>query len=766
MFGRLLFRIVLFFSKLPKPIIIALLVIVLASPFVGTIGAKIFQHWDNEPDRGAIAMQSGKFGEDYSTPEYLDQGWDANDSLWFYNTTQGSAFLPYDFLLALKQPTGQDQIECDRNGASDTWFLCPKNVDDFRYLPQKSSFFNPDALPVGFVKESYQGTDYVGLTCAACHTGQVNYQGRALRIDGGPAMSDMVGFLTSMTRALRETQRKPDEDNARLDRFIEDVISLNNDFDTAEEVESALNEWTAKRDLYNVINHSTTNVCLTPDGKRKTCVSDNGREYNYPVRYGYARLDAFGRIYNRVLQHAINPEQLEKVLKSVTRFNGKERVLSDAEVAKVLENVGDPNDAVLKDEQFAQIMANLRSNAPGYPDLNNANIIRVRNAIFNPANAPVSYPFLWDIAHSDYVQWNGLAGNAVLGPLGRNTGEVIGVFSILDWHTEEDGILKWIKNFSLSALLTGQQKKGEVVNFKSSVDLFNLQRLESHLTTLISPQWPFCRNNNTGEYYLPNGPASLPVDKRACADEDIRISREMSEKGKVIYAQRCQSCHDVIQRDAWDRLVISKMVGIKHPETTDETMALNGVTYSGKSGNLKDTYQDTEVGKVVVREDTPVVQILTSATKGVIGTADPDKWWPRRIYEWLYSLVMSLVDNPVETSVKAGFYEPDTTAQPYNSLLAYRARSLNGIWATAPYLHNGSVPTLYDLLKCADDRPTTFITGSREFDPVKVGLKSDGYDGFEFDTSLAGNSNKGHEYGACDLTHDDRMNLVEYMKTL
>ncbi len=53
--------------------------------------------------------------------------------------------------------------------------------------------------------------------------------------------------------------------------------------------------------------------------------------------------------------------------------------------------------------------------------------------------------------------------------------------------------------------------------------------------------------------------------------------------------------------------------------------------------------------------------------------------------------------------------------------LGYIARPLNGIWATAPYLHNGSVPTLYDLLLPAEQRPRTFYTGSNEFDPVKVG---------------------------------------------
>jgi hypothetical protein len=760
MFSRLLYRIVLFFIRLPKSISYLLLGVLLILPLLTTLVAKMYQQWDNDPDRGAVAMADGRFGENYSTPEYLDQGWDANASLWFYTTTQGSALLPYDFLLALEQPE-KSQFSCERNGKNSSWFLCPKFIDDHRYLPQKATFFNPDALPVGFVKERYQGRDYVGLTCSACHTGQVNYQGRALRIDGGPAMADMVALLTDMSQALRQTQRQPDRDNPRLQRFIDQVLALDNDFSTAEQVEAELNKWTHTRDLYNTVNHSTTRQCLQSDGSVQDCAGDTNR----PLRYGYARLDAFGRIYNRVLQHAINRSQLEKILKSVTRFGGAERVLTDAEVELVLRGVGDPTDAVLKDEQFAQILANLRSNAPGYPALNQPNMLRIRNAIFNPPNAPVSYPFLWDITRSDYVQWNGLAGNSFLGPLGRNAGEVIGVFAILDWHTET-GVSKWMKNFSLSSFLTGQSNKEHVINFKSSVDLFNLERLESHLGSLMSPRWPFCRHSESGAYYLPNGPQSQPVDVRACAGKDLRINPQQAERGKVLYAERCQSCHIVLDREAGDRLMVSNMVGIQDAETTDETMARNSVMYHGKSGNLKNTYQDTDVGTVVIQEDAPVVQILTAGTKGVIATPDADKWLPARLYDWVYSLVRSAQDNPIKNSLKAGNYLPDTTANPYQSLLAYRGRSLNGIWATAPYLHNGSVPTLYDLLSCAQDRPKTFQVGAREFDPIKVGLKSEGYAGFTFDTTLVGNLNKGHDYGACQLSHDDRMALIEYLKTL
>jgi len=96
----------------------------------------------------------------------------------------------------------------------------------------------------------------------------------------------------------------------------------------------------------------------------------------------------------------------------------------------------------------------------------------------------------------------------------------------------------------------------------------------------------------------------------------------------------------------------------------------------------------------------------------------------------------------------------------------YESRVLEGIWAVAPYLHNGSVPTLEDLLKPASQRPSTFNVGVN-FDTTKVGLSNNQpvSSGYQFNTSGLGNSNAGHEYGA-QLSLQERAALIEYMKTL
>ena len=98
--------------------------------------------------------------------------------------------MPYDFFLALEK-AGESQL-----------FRSDENMNFYRYLPQKASSSNPDALPVGWVKDDYKGKEYVGLTCAACHTGQINYNGVGIRIDGGAATADMDNIMKDIAKAL------------------------------------------------------------------------------------------------------------------------------------------------------------------------------------------------------------------------------------------------------------------------------------------------------------------------------------------------------------------------------------------------------------------------------------------------------------------------------------------------------------------------------------------------------------------------------------
>jgi hypothetical protein len=119
----------------------------------------------------------------------------------------------------------------------------------------------------------------------------------------------------------------------------------------------------------------------------------------------------------------------------------------------------------------------------------------------------------------------------------------------------------------------------------------------------------------------------------------------------------------------------------------------------------------------------------------------------------------------------------------------YRTRPLNGVWATAPYLHNGSVPSLYWLLWPAAERPKSFCLGDRDFDPKQVGFHvqaggetscKTGETLFSMTDSkgpISGNSVLGHSLEGTPglakpgvigrlLTEDERYDLIEYLKTL
>jgi mono/diheme cytochrome c family protein len=112
----------------------------------------------------------------------------------------------------------------------------------------------------------------------------------------------------------------------------------------------------------------------------------------------------------------------------------------------------------------------------------------------------------------------------------------------------------------------------------------------------------------------------------------------------------------------------------------------------------------------------------------------------------------------------------DRRFQHFRKTNGYANMPLDGVWLRAPYLHNGSVPTLRDLLEVPEKRPKVFYRGYDVFDQKNVGFVSNvasenGKQYFKFDTTLAGNSNSGHVYGT-DLSSEDKEALVEYMKQL
>lgn len=663
-----------------------------------TIGvfSRMYEFRDDDADRGAATVEINKFGDSFSKTAYLAQGWSESDSLWFYSTTQGSNLLPYGFFLVLEQADSQ------------VVFRSNENINRYGYLPQNPTISNPDGLPVGMVRDEYQGKQFMGFTCAACHTTQINYGDVGIRVDGGPANSDMETFMVDLAKAMHATLDDPE----KRSRFVANALKQGS-YDNAKDVLADLGKYAQRIKTYTIVN-------APRDTKRPL------------THYGYARLDAFGRIYNRVLEHIMSAQQLRELLAET---------LSPEALAEVMAGV----EPVLSSNDRDHIIERIQEYLTG------KQIIELRNKIYNPADAPVSYPFLWDIPQHDYVQWNGRVDNSGIGPMARNAGQVIGVFGTLDWQ-EKNGI-------TLSSVLGGQGFGDKHIDFQSSINIRNLRRVEKQLRKLTSPLWP--------EHILP------------------RIDNTRLTNGAELFTRYCASCHDRIDRTSLDRRVVAKMIAVSSIETDSKTAA-NSAQFAGYSGILRNQYVSVGVGDILLQRQAPVVALLTSATRNVVTTPDKDKWFIQRWAERLLDFAHTFFDNEVQSSLKRGDYTPDTTTNPFASLMAYKARPLNGIWATAPYLHNGSVPTLYDVLlpkRQADDpadgeyRPDEFMVGSREFDPVKVGLKSAGYDGFLFRTSIWGNYNSGHEYASGRtpqsdgtmlpaLTKEQRMDLLEYLKSL
>jgi mono/diheme cytochrome c family protein len=666
---------------------LALLVVFLLLRSTTLMDTAYYSLWENAPDRSAQVISDDSFGDKYSKVVYLDQGWSPADSLWFYQTDQGADLMPYDMFLALEKRDSQELFRSDQN------------MNQYRYLPQRPTRSNPDGLPVGMTDDTYKGKKYMGFTCAACHTSQLNFNGVGIRIDGGPAAADMDLFLTDLAQALQATH----DDPAKKQRFIDAVLRAGHYRDAAA-VEKDLDLYVLRMETYNYINHSD-------------------------VPYGYYRLDAFGRIYNRVSEHVLNADALRAVLAKQlppdrldTVFDQVRPVLSDRSRDHLIEKLA----ALLSPDQLKA----------------------VRDEIFNPPSAPVSYPFLWDIARHDYVQWNGIGINAGVGPIGRNTGEVIGVFATLDWKPRT--------HWSLRSLLGGRGFRVPYIRMSSSVNTHNLRRMEDRLWDLQSPSWQDAAAK-----------AGLPP-----------LKTDQVKRGEGIYDRTCARCHVRIDRASPDRRVVAQM--IKSDKVgTDPTMADSSVKYTGYSGILRNQYVRTiEVGDIMLDTRAPMAALLTRATESVVATPSSPKWFLTRWADWAIDLLAAYFGNQIQPSLKTGDYTPDTTAAPYASLQAYKARPLNGIWATAPYLHNGSVPTLYDLLLPASAapndppgtqyRPKTFYVGSREFDPVKVGFRTDanGPPAFLFDTTKPSNHNTGHDYCTRTLTEQDRWDLVEYLKSL
>jgi hypothetical protein len=308
-----------------------------------------------------------------------------------------------------------------------------------------------------------------------------------------------------------------------------------------------------------------------------------------------------------------------------------------------------------------------------------------------PQNAPVSFPHMWGIETTAWLQW-GANMNSVME---RNIGQSLGVGAVFDPES-----------------------------FAATTRLDNLNTLEHLVYKLSRPEWP--------------------------AEVFGAIDDTKAARGRDLYDRQCANCHEKPFAVTPSGLVVYQLFTLKETgvsplaaQNFDDTVIVDGkpVRFAaaafGALENLKKQYYAAHH-----------VSEQTQAEWEGRTRRPPPQWRP--------AMRSTLADADQYPDSRGG--------------RVYPAKPLAGIWATAPYLNNGSVANMWDLLTPPAARPTTFSLGSREYDVEKLGYVATPdakapAPPWEFNAAETGNANAGHVYGTT-LPDEDKRALIEYLKKL
>ena len=350
---------------------------------------------------------------------------------------------------------------------------------------------------------------------------------------------------------------------------------------------------------------------------------------------------------------------------------------------------------------------------------------RIANASFGDAispdnyriaNAPVDYPQLWDMWTFDWVQWNGSAQQ----PMARNIGEALGVGATLAFFDN-----------------AGQPLKGDA-RYPSSVRVRDLNRIEETLQRLKPPTWPEALFG--------------------------AIDKPLAARGRALFAENCAACHVPSVSEVNGRPVQQlKMLPVDYIGTDP-----------GTASNIADQRYDlsalqwdpAELAQLNVElHPTPTEPLDLRSLSVAKGLAYVTAFVEEHAYR-------AAGITPAERPRLDGYGLPIGVRE----LRAYKARPLAGVWATPPFLHNGSVPTIYQLLSPQYERSRTFYKGTFDYNPRHLGYRTEAFkNAFLFDTRITGNHNSGHEFRAGKrgngvigrgLEPEERWALLEYLKVL
>jgi hypothetical protein len=708
-----------------------------------------------------------------SNGEWLPQHWTnqnwgngvntvSADTQKYHHISQGTQTLPvpYDWFLALEEPNASvfSMIFKSLFFRSNEAFSRDEYLLKFGFIRSLADpIYNPDGLPIGFAKSASLNipgypskTETIGFSCAACHTGHFVYgEGKEEKeyiIEGAPATTDLGQLTATIAATLGQTalSSKIPFFDGRFDRFAKKVLGTQY---------SAVTKAKLATDLASVVGEAA-----------KTADVIN-------VQEGFGRLDALNRIGNQVFAKSVNlPENYQAI------------------------------------------------------------------------EAPVNFPHLWTTSWFDWVQYDA----SIMQPLVRNAGEAMGVNAHVSMSSPEaenryDSSIPMEKLLWLEQFLKGNEfntgltapawvlpqteaQKAQALKGKA---LYK-ERCEScHLPTLDDPALKanhfspidykhYGQNADTQVSESKSSvksPAPIAVASIAPQAPTAPIAPQAPYAVAVtpavpsassVQVNTVKQANDTPESVLKLKIIPQAQVGTDPAQgdvlvnrTINTAGNGDGTIIERKKGlgidtticgrNTNQAYNGDEtvelVNNVHVKDGG---QISFGLALGALVQQTIDAWFEQN----------GITDPVLQEKFRGG--RPNCI----QAGLGYKARPLNGVWATAPFLHNGSVATLKDLL-CPTDgvRPAYIKLGGLEFDPVNVGLKQEanfvsearkyrqqnelytkeGY--FILDTSISGNSNSGHMFSKAyntekpynqqqsgvigtEFSEEQCRNIIEYIKTL
>jgi hypothetical protein len=574
----------------------------------------------------------------------------------YYHLSQGAEILPWFLLTA---------VDVADPGSTKPFV---ENLSRYGLLPDPA---RSDGLPVGLTVASNRftfGMDFVGVTCAACHVGELRHDGKAVRVDGAPNMFNLQLFYSDAIEAVMAAKSNP----GKL--------------------------WRAAKRL----------------GRQ-----DYGR---YGIAAPFVRPATLVYYGANLLLHR-------------DRLNARLELLAVITAAEKQRNSAHPTSGFGRLDAFDGtrnfIFTRLRkADAGGNFTVNENNIVQLDAPVkfpplwsrkarpLQPVEAyraqPGSFPPVWGFKDYDWVEWT-IDTNTVME---RNVTETLGAGATVVLDPQASSV------------------------FDSSIPIKNMHDLEWLAYYIDPPQWP------TAIFGA--------------------IKPDLAAAGQRIFHDRCAGCHEYgdDQRTATGLI---KLRGMRPEEVgTDATAALRISCPIPDTGSLaippkSYTAADSQLLKDCkdVKAGAPFTGNSFAATVQVAVDGIKKKAYAVAGIDVAQQRIMEDFDRRGADAWRDTLLD---TQAPYGP---YAARPLYGIWAAAPYLHNGSVPTLYDLLLPPDQRPKTFALGGREYDPVKLGFvvqTACSQQDCLVDTTVTGDGNGGHLWGT-DLSEADRMALLEYLKT-